>query len=82
MLGRAVFCAGVAMGVARGCRTGRLSSVVAVVYVVSVVFFAPVWVFASPYAAVAGLTIAHGLQYLLLMWPGRLGQAASGRPRC
>jgi hypothetical protein len=37
------------------------------VYVVSLLFFAPVFCFASPYAAVAGLTIAHGLQYLLLM---------------
>ena len=31
---------------------------------VSLLFFAPVWLFTSPYAAVAGLTIAHGLQYL------------------
>jgi len=30
-------------------------------------FFLPVWLVDSPYAAVAGLTIAHGLQYLLLL---------------
>jgi hypothetical protein len=38
-----------------------------VVYGISLAFFAPVFCFDSPYAAVAGLTIAHGLQYLLLM---------------
>jgi hypothetical protein len=32
----------------------------------SLVLSLPVFVFSSPYAAVAGLTIAHGLQYLLL----------------
>jgi hypothetical protein len=36
-------------------------------YVTSLAFSLPVFVFSSPYAAVAGLTIAHGLQYLLLM---------------
>ncbi len=45
------------------------------VYLTSLAFSLPVFVFASPYAAVAGLTIAHGLQYLLLM--GLL--AAGGR---
>lgn len=38
-----------------------------VVYTSSLLFFAPVLAFSSPYAAVAGLTIAHGLQYLLLL---------------
>jgi hypothetical protein len=45
------------------------------VYLVSLLFFAPVWLFASPYAAVAGLTIAHGMQYLLLV-----GLVAAGSP--
>jgi hypothetical protein len=36
-------------------------------YLTSLAFSLPVFVFSSPYAAVAGLTIAHGLQYLLLM---------------
>ena len=39
----------------------------AITYVTSLLFFTPVFVFGSPYAAVAGLTIAHGLQYLLLV---------------
>jgi hypothetical protein len=47
-----------------------------VVFVVSQCFFAPVFLFRSPYAAVGGLTIAHGLQYLLLV-----GLVAGGRPR-
>jgi hypothetical protein len=38
-----------------------------VVYLMSLVFSLPVFLFSSPYAAVAGLTVAHGLQYLLLM---------------
>ena len=37
------------------------------VYLMSLVFSLPVFLFSSPYAAVAGLTVAHGLQYLLLM---------------
>ncbi len=37
------------------------------VYLLSLLFFAPVFVFASPYAAVAGLTVAHGYQYLLIV---------------
>jgi hypothetical protein len=36
-------------------------------YLTSLAFSLPVFAFSSPYAAVAGLTIAHGLQYLLLM---------------
>jgi hypothetical protein len=33
----------------------------------SLAFFAPVFLFHSPYAAVAGMTIAHGVQYLVLV---------------
>src|SRR5262249_37597356 len=36
-------------------------------YATSLLFCLPVFVFASPYAAVGGMTIAHGLQYLLLV---------------
>lgn len=36
-------------------------------YVMTLAFFLPVFTFTSPYAAVGGLTIAHGAQYLLLM---------------
>jgi hypothetical protein len=37
------------------------------VYLTSLLFGLPAFVFASPYAAVGGMTIAHGLQYLLLI---------------
>jgi hypothetical protein len=47
------------------------------IYVLSLVFSLPIFIFGSPYAAVGGMTIAHGLQYLLLM-----GLVAAGtRPR-
>jgi hypothetical protein len=48
---------------------------------VSLVFFLPVFVLRSPYAAVAGLTIAHGLQYLFLMALVARGLAAGGARR-
>jgi hypothetical protein len=38
-----------------------------VVTFTSLGFFAPVFLFHSPYAAVAGMTIAHGVQYLVLV---------------
>jgi hypothetical protein len=38
-----------------------------IVYLSSLCFFAPAFAFRSPYAAVGGMTIAHGLQYLLLV---------------
>jgi hypothetical protein len=37
------------------------------IYLCSLLFGLPVFLFSSPYAAVAGLTVAHGLQYLVLM---------------
>jgi hypothetical protein len=46
------------------------------VYLSSLGFFAPVFLFHSPYAAVAGMTIAHGFQYLILV-----GLVANGEPR-
>ena len=46
------------------------------VYGLSLLFFLPVFLFDSPYAAVAGLTMAHGFQYLLLV-----GLVAGGEPR-
>jgi hypothetical protein len=36
-------------------------------YLVALLFFSPVFAFSSPYAAVGGMTVAHGLQYLLLV---------------
>jgi hypothetical protein len=47
-----------------------------VVYLSSLSFFAPVFLFHSPYAAVAGMVIAHGFQYLMLV-----GLVAGGEPR-
>ena len=49
------------------------------VYLTALAFSLPVFVFDSPYAAVAGLTIAHGLQYLLLM--GLLAAGGQSRRR-
>jgi hypothetical protein len=37
------------------------------VYLLALGFPLPIFVFSSPYAAVGGMTIAHGLQYLLLV---------------
>jgi hypothetical protein len=47
-----------------------------VMYGLALLFPLPVFVFTSPYAAVGGLTMAHGLQYLLLM-----GLVAAGSDR-
>jgi len=52
--------------VRRRARTDRPAAF-CVVYLTSLAFGLPVFVFSSPYASVAGLTVAHGLQYLLLM---------------
>lgn len=43
------------------------------IYLISLGFWIPAFVFSSPYAAVGGMTIAHGLQYLLLV-----GMVAAG----
>lgn len=65
--GSAIFVGGVVLGLVALSRRTRRDAVFLTVYSVSLLFFAPVWLFTSPYAAVAGLTIAHGLQYLVLM---------------
>lgn len=75
--GAALFAGSVAFGLASVVRripSARPAPYVGA-YVTSLVFFLPVWLFSSPYAAVAGLTIAHGLQYLLLV-----GLVAAGTP--
>ncbi|MGH2718439.1 MAG: hypothetical protein ACRDJU_07660, partial [Actinomycetota bacterium] len=46
------------------------------VYLMALLFPLPIFAFRSPYAAVGGMTVAHGLQYLLL-----LGLVAAGRRR-
>jgi hypothetical protein len=52
------------------------------VYLAALVFSLPVFVFGSPYAAVSGMTIAHGLQYLVLtgLVAAGTGRARTGRP--
>lgn len=65
--GAVLFAGAVLAGIVAAARRRDRRPVFVAVYVVSLVFFLPVWLFASPYAAVAGLTIAHGLQYLLLV---------------
>jgi hypothetical protein len=46
------------------------------VYAVSLAFPLPIFLLGSPYAAVAGMTLAHGMQYLLLV-----GLVAAGSRR-
>jgi hypothetical protein len=61
---------GYAVAVAAGCvllLRRRPGAPFAMVYGLSLLYFLPVFVFTSPYAAVAGLTAAHGYQYLLIM---------------
>jgi hypothetical protein len=48
-------------------------------YLAALLFFLPVFVFSSPYAAVGGMTIAHGMQYLLLV--GLVAAGGSHGPR-
>ena len=45
-------------------------------YLMALLFSLPIFVFRSPYAAVGGMTIAHGFQYLLLV-----GLVAAGKGR-
>ncbi|HTS99947.1 MAG TPA: hypothetical protein VMI33_25365 [Streptosporangiaceae bacterium] len=72
----AVFAAAAAAGVAALARRPAADGAgqFRLAYLVSLGFFLPVFVFGSPYAAVGGMTIAHGLQYLLLV-----GLVAAGR---
>jgi hypothetical protein len=68
-LAGAVFAGGVGYGLwqLRRRPAGSRPAGFVTVYLISLLFFAPVFVFRSPYAAVAGLTIAHGYQYLLIV---------------
>jgi hypothetical protein len=68
-LGAIVFGAAALFGIAAvlGRPARSRSPGFALLYLSGLIFFLPVFVFSSPYAAVAGLTIAHGLQYLLLI---------------
>lgn len=46
------------------------------VYAMSLLFFAPVFVFRSPYAAATSFAVAHGYQYLLIVGLVALGSAS------
>ena len=79
LLATALFLLGVAGGalvLTRRLRSDR-SPKFCLMYGLALLFPLPIFVFGSPYAAVAGMTLAHGLQYLLLM--GLV--AAAGEPR-
>jgi hypothetical protein len=49
-------------------------------FVTALAFPLPIFVFRSPYAAVGGMTIAHGLQYLVLVGLVATGAGASPGP--
>lgn len=77
------FFTAVALGVALLARRQRAerSLEYCAAYLSALVFFLPVFVFSSPYAAVGGMTVAHGLQYLLLLGLIAGGRDASRRGR-
>jgi hypothetical protein len=62
-----VFLAGVAIGLYALVQRKQRPPGFVIIYLISLLFFAPVFVFTSPYAAVAGLVVAHGYQYLLIV---------------
>ena len=74
-LALAAFAAAAAVGVAALARRERRPAGFVAVHLVSLLFFAPAFAFGNPFAAVAGLTVAHGYQYLLIMG------MVSGAPR-
>jgi hypothetical protein len=63
----AVFAAAVGTGTIAMARRSGGGVPFTMVYLSSLCFFVPAFAFGSPYAAVGGMTIAHGLQYLLLV---------------
>lgn len=72
-LAAAVFLGGAAGGLLALAGRDRRPGAFVAVYVFGLLFFAPVFLFDNAYAAVAGLTIAHSWQYLLVM--GHLARA-------
>lgn len=67
-LGEVVLLGSIACGI--GClwlRRGHLDGGFGLMFGCALGFFGPVFAFTTPYAAVAGLVIAHGAQYLLLV---------------
>ncbi len=68
-LAAAGYAVAVAAGLAALIRrpTAERPAAFCVTYLTCLFFSLPAFVFASPYAAVGGMTVAHGLQYLLLV---------------
>jgi hypothetical protein len=67
-----------AVSLGRRDRSDRPAAFV-VAYLLAVYFPLPIFIFASPYAAVGGMTIAHGLQYLILVGLVTTGPALTPR---
>lgn len=63
----AVFAGAVVTGITAMARRPEGGVAYKAVYLTSLCFFGPVFAFGSPYAAAGGMTIAHGMQYLLLV---------------
>jgi len=82
LLAAVTFVVSVAAGIAAFARRPRVQRPAGfcAAYLACLLFFAPAFVFGSPYAAVGGLTIAHGLQYLLLITLIAGGAQASSSP--
>jgi hypothetical protein len=59
----------------RGKRPGSYCAL----YLTALLFPLPIFIFRSPYAAVSGMTIGHGLQYLFLMGLVAQGGKTAGR---
>ncbi len=79
----AAFAVGAAAGIAAlaGRPRRQRPAGLCVTYLTCLLFFLPAFVFGSPYAAVGGMTIAHGLQYLLLVAMIAGGAQLAGRSR-
>ncbi|ROO90837.1 hypothetical protein EDD29_8576 [Actinocorallia herbida] len=63
----AAFLAGIGLGLHGLYRRGSRPPAFVAMYLGSLLFFTPVFLLDAPYAAVAGLILAHGLQYLLIV---------------
>src|SRR5262249_59394808 len=64
---------------ARRSRRAMLPAGFCAIYLTCLLFCLPAFAFASPYAAVGGMTIAHGAQYLLLVTMIAGGSAGAQR---
>ncbi len=81
-VGEVLFVVALVMGVAALMRRYRdqRSLVFVVTYVSGLLFNAPIFLFRAPYAAVGGMTVAHGFQYLFIV-STVVGASVHGRRR-